>query len=250
MNQPFARKPLYQKLNQELRKSITSGQYPPGQQFLSERQVAEQFSVSRVTANKVLASLVGEGLLEFRKGLGTFVAAPKYDYNLRSLVSFTAMVDAHKGRPETRVLVFRQAREIPKSLEVAPMEACYYMERLRCANGLPVILERRWVREKFCPGLTKAELKGSIYELWARKYFLSVAGAEQTIRAVLLNPEEAAALECPVASAGLLNTSTGYLQDRVPLWFEQTLYRGDAYEFFNRLGTIEQPRPAEGRLIR
>ncbi|MFN9913156.1 MAG: GntR family transcriptional regulator, partial [Pirellulaceae bacterium] len=41
--------------------------------FLTEREIADRFGVSRPTANKALASLVSEGLLEFRRGVGTFV---------------------------------------------------------------------------------------------------------------------------------------------------------------------------------
>lgn len=245
----FKRESLHETLIAALRKLVGSKDFPPGQQFFTERQVAEKFAVSRITANKALAALVGEGLLEFRKGVGTFVAQPKYDYNLRSLVSFTKMVEAHGGKAETKVLSLRKVKQGPASLELGSGESCFYTERLRLANGTPVILEKRWIREKYCPNLTKADLKGSLYELFTQKYFLDVAGAEQVIRAVLLDEESAQHLQAKRGGAALLNRSTGYLQERIPLWYEETLYRGDAYEFFNRLGSIEQPRPAEGRLI-
>ena len=34
-----------------------------------------------------------------------------------------------------------------------------------------------------------------------------------------------------------------------PLWFERTVYRGDAYEFQNRLGGIQPARFAQGRFL-
>jgi GntR family transcriptional regulator len=232
-----------------MRELLRSGEFPPGAQFLSERQVAERFQVSRITANKVLASLVGERLLEFRKGVGTFVAPVTYDYNLRSLVSFTAMVEAQGGKPETKVICLKMVNHVPVELGEERGERFVYVERLRLANKMPVILERRWFRAKYCPRVTKTDLKGSIYELWAKKYFLDIAGAEQTIRAVNLEAGDARLLGMKTGAAGLVNTSTGFLQGRIPLWFERTIYRGDAYEFFNRLGHIEKPQPAMGRLI-
>jgi DNA-binding GntR family transcriptional regulator len=44
-----------------------------GERLLTERQICERFGVSRATANKALSNLVSEGVLEFRKGVGTFV---------------------------------------------------------------------------------------------------------------------------------------------------------------------------------
>jgi DNA-binding GntR family transcriptional regulator len=68
------RDPVYQQLSRALRAQITSGEIPFGEQFLTERQIAERYQVSRPTANKALGGLVTEGLLLFRKGIGTFVA--------------------------------------------------------------------------------------------------------------------------------------------------------------------------------
>ena len=60
--------------------------------------------------------------------------------------------------------------------------------------------------------------------------------------------QRAQLLEVPRGSAAFLVTSTGYLQPRQPLWWEQTLYRGDAYEFHNFLGPIRPAAPATGAL--
>jgi GntR family transcriptional regulator len=230
-----------------MRQLLKSGEFPAGAQFLTERQVAERFGVSRITANKALASLASERLLEFRKGVGTFVSPVTYDYNLRSLVSFTEMVESQGGRAETRVLRFEPDVEAPAQL--AALDAVAFVERLRLANGLPVILERRWFGSRQCPGLVRRDLEGSIYGLWTGRFALAIAGAEQVIRAVRIEGEAARLLEVEPGAAGLLNRSTGSLESGEPLWFEETLYRGDAYEFFNRLGHIEKPQPALGRLI-
>lgn len=112
-----------------------------------------------------------------------------------------------------------------------------------------MILDRRHFLAKYCPGLRKSDLPGSIYKLWQERYFLSLAGAEQAIRAVNVRGREAELLLTEIGAAGLLNTSTGFLDGRQPLWYEQTLYRGDSYEFFNRLGYVESPGAAVGRLI-
>ena len=249
------REPIYQQLNQLLRSLIRSEEFPVGRQFLTERQVSERFEVSRATANKALSNLVAEGLLTFRKGVGTFVSAQSMDYNLRTLVSFTDEARAAGKKPETRVLVFERVAahtvsdDVAKALQVSGRDSLWYMERLRLADGLPVILEHRHIVEAHCPGLKKRDVQGSLYGIWKDLYNLDVEGAEQSIRAVGLNRSEAKAMSTRQNTAGLLITSLGFLTGHNPLWFERTLYRGDAYEFHNRLIGIQGAGEPVGRFL-
>lgn len=225
------RDPIYQQLHQELRRRIVDGRHPPGSQFLTERQVCRDFAVSRATANKALSTLVAEGVLEFRKGVGTFVRPGPLDGDLRSLVSFTDQARAAGRRPTTRV---RRCDPSPPDL---------YLERIREVDGIPVILEKRHVALDLCPGLETRDLTGSLYALWTDVYGLRLAGAEQSIRAVGLDGPDAQALGAEAGAPALLVTATGRLQDGRALWREQTLYRGDAWEFQNRLGGLRAARP-------
>lgn len=237
MPNPIQREPIYQQLHIALKALLSTPEFEAGARFLTERQVAERFEVSRITANKALASLVAEGRLEFRKGVGTFVREDVLDYSLRSLRSFTDMMAAAGRKAETVVLSFDRAKE---TVEALGDEKCYFMERLRLVDDKPVILERRYLVERHCPGLKKKDVAGSIYALWRERYFLALAGAEQTIRAVNVKGKDAELLQVKVGAAAILNTSVGYLDGRVPLWYEETLYRGDIYEFFNRVGYVEE----------
>ena len=254
MTLPLVRDPVYLQLNKALRDLIRSGQIPLGKQFWTEREIGIRFGVSRATANKALSNLVAEGILEFRKGLGTFVRGRPLDYDLRSLVSFTGKARAAGKQPTTQLLRLETltlgmadpaARE---RLQTPAEENVYSMERLRLAGDLPVILERRYVLSRFCPDLVAEDLLGSLYDVWIGKYGLEIVGADQTIQAVNLRGREAKLLQVTRGAAGFLVTSTGYLQPRQPLWWEQTLYRGDAYEFHNFLGPVQTVGPASGVL--
>lgn len=246
--------PVYLQLNKALRDMIVAGQFAVGERFLTEREIGVQFGVSRATANKALSNLVAEGLLEFRKGLGTFIRGRPLDYNLQSLVSFTGKAQAAGRVPSTRLLRFetlaaRSAdRKAVERLGPAPDAKVYYVERLRLADDQPVILERRYVLAEFCPGLRAEQLLGSLYDVWTETYGLDVAGAEQTIQAVNLSTKDAKLLGVASGAAGFLVTSIGFLRTQQPLWWEQTLYRGDAYEFRNCLGPIQPLGPAAGVL--
>ncbi len=252
MVDPLVRDPVYQQLNRALRRLIGGRRFRTGDRFLTEREVCRQFSVSRPTANKALASLVAEGLLEFRKGVGTFVRGGELEYDLQALVSFTERAKAAGKVPSTRVLACETlpARRIPpgaaRALRLPGDDPVCFMERLRLADRVPVIFEQRWITALQCPGLGRANLSGSLYALLTGRYRLRVGGADQTIRAVRLDAREARLMKTSRGAAGLVVVSTGFLEGGTPLWFERTLYRGDAYEFRNRLGGIRKAGPAVG----
>src|SRR5882672_1990727 len=79
--------PAYQRIQSAIRKRIDSGQLQPGDAVASERDLAKIHQVSLMTARHALASLEREGVVERRRGIGTFVAAPKIHFN--KLMSYT-----------------------------------------------------------------------------------------------------------------------------------------------------------------
>jgi GntR family transcriptional regulator len=246
-----ARDPVYRRLVDRLRGRIRSAADPAGARFLTERVVAGRYGVSRPTANKALAALVAEGTLEFRKGVGTFVRGGALDVDLAALVSFTEKARAAGRSPSTRVLRFerRAADALPDAvrgaLRPAEGDAIYYMERLRLADGVPVILERRHLSARRCPGLDRRAVSGSLYTTLTARYRLRIAAADEVVRAVTLGRKDAKILGTQAGAAGLLVTAVATLEGGEPLWREETLYRGDAYEIRSRVGPV---RAASGAL--
>ena len=57
-------------------KAFVSGEYRPGQQFPSVRQLAADLKINPNTAHKVVQHLIHERWLEVRPGVGAFVATP------------------------------------------------------------------------------------------------------------------------------------------------------------------------------
>lgn len=253
---PLVRTPLYQQLYEELRALADESDYATGSKFLTEREIGIRYGVSRATSNKALASLVSEGVLEFRKGIGTFVKPKRLAYQLDRLISFTEKATSAGQRPSTQVLTLKSVRatlldqETLHRLRLGANEEAWYLERLRLADERPVILERRYIVKSLCPKLTRAKVQGSLYRLWTDEYQLTITGADESIRAVNLTQEAASLLKVDSGQAGLLVRAIGYLKNDVPLWSEETLYRGDSYEFQNRLGGLDHPGPAIGHLVR
>ncbi len=248
------RDPVYHQLHDRLRALLNRGDYAPGAQFLTEREISTKYRVSRVTANKALSHLVVSGALEFRKGVGTFVRAGGLQNDLRQLVSFTEKAEACGLRPTTKVLNYQTITavkvrpEVSEALKIEPAEYLHYCERLRLADEEPVILERRFIVARFCPRLTKTELRGSLYALLEDELGIQLGGAEQTIRALSLPAGDAKLLGVPTGTAALWVRATGFTAAGEPLWLEDTLYRADRYEFQNVLGARQQNGPARPKL--
>ena len=140
----LVRAPMYQQMNDILRELLKTGEFAEGDRFLTERQIAERFQVSRPTANKVLAGMVSEGLLEFRKGVGTFVCPPRLNYDIQSLLSFTQKVKDAGKTPATRVLQFKRIKaseteaEVATKLQVDRKQELFAIARLRVSCAGPI----------------------------------------------------------------------------------------------------------------
>ncbi|MEF3306325.1 GntR family transcriptional regulator [Paenibacillus sp. GYB003] len=70
-------KPMYEQIFEEVKRRIVSKAYGPGERIPSEKQLADEHGVSRITSKKALELLAGEGLIVRKPGKGSFVAEPE-----------------------------------------------------------------------------------------------------------------------------------------------------------------------------
>ena len=72
---PRDRTPLYAQLERGLRASIATGRLQPGDQLPTVRQLAVELRVNANTVARVYADLERSGVLETRRGVGSFISA-------------------------------------------------------------------------------------------------------------------------------------------------------------------------------
>lgn len=249
------KEPIYQQLIKILRTRIQSSEYKIGDKFLSENEISILYEISKNTVNKAITSLIGEGLLEFRKGLGTFIRLKHSQYDLHSLISFTKMAESTGTIPSTRVVEFKKItcsetdNPVRAALELDEHSQLYYMKRLRLLSGKPSIIEVRYVDAALCPELKKSDVTKSIITMWMDKYNLNLASADQTLRAVLLNDENALLLEQTVGDPAIERESTGFIEGNRPLWFERTIFCGKDYVFKFRIESLNAAHTAKSVFV-
>jgi len=103
--------PLYQQLQRSLRQAIETRLIAPEDALPPEREIAEDFRISRITVRKAIDGLVSEGLLVRRQGSGTFVSA-RVEKNFSKLTSF------YEDMRERATVAYKCARTFrPESVE-------------------------------------------------------------------------------------------------------------------------------------
>ena len=81
---------LYARVETVLAGEIIAGDLKVGDQLPTEDILIARFGVSRITVRRAIQNLVCRGLVEIRRGKGTFVAAPKIMQDLKELSGFVA----------------------------------------------------------------------------------------------------------------------------------------------------------------
>src|ERR1700730_13633029 len=99
--------PLYAQVENVIIDRISDGSLPPGTRLPSEDELVQEYAVSRTTIRAAIQSLIQRGLVEIRRGKGTFVTQPKITQELTELTGFVEDMQA-LGRHATAKVLDRQ----------------------------------------------------------------------------------------------------------------------------------------------
>jgi len=226
--------PLYQQLQRALRQAIETRILSPDDALPPERDLASEFSVSRITVRKAIDGLVHEGMLVKRQGSGTFVCA-RVEKNFSKLTSFSEDMRA-RGRNPRSVWLRRSAGTVTPeeslTLRSSPGTPVFRFHRIRFADDAPMAVEYATILAAALPSLDSVE--SSLYEALERAGNRPVR-ALQRLRAVLFTADQGELLQAKEKDAGLLVERLGFLKDGSAVEFTQSYYRGDIYDFVAEL---------------
>lgn len=233
---PQSPQPLYLQLHRALRVAIDTQALRPDDALPSERLLAADLGISRITVRKAIDALVAEGRLVSRQGAGNFVTSPtRIDKNFAKLTSFSEDMRSRGHEPRSEWLKRSAGVVSPDEamkLGVSPGTPVLRFHRLRFADDRPMAIEYATVLSSAL--LSLDAVKDSLYAA------LDVAGnrpvrALQRLSALLLDDEQARLLQTEPDAAGLLVERIGYGPAGRALELSQSIYRGDTYDFVAEL---------------
>jgi GntR family transcriptional regulator len=218
-----------------LREKIASGSLGADDPLPGEQALASEHSVSRVTVRRALAGLESEGLINRRRGAGTFVAEPRAAKPLVvNLADVLSNLVAMGRSTDVRLLSFgyqEPSAAVAESLRLRKGERVQRSVRVRIIDGEPFSYLTTHVPERIGVTYTEPELASKPLLALLERSGVSVDRATQEIGAVLASPEAATALNVDIGSALIALTRVVYDGKGRGVEHLHALYRPDRYAF-------------------
>jgi GntR family transcriptional regulator len=232
--------PLYQQIKVLILQSLQGGEWKPGEAIPSEMELAARFRVSQGTVRKAIDELAAENLVVRRQGKGTFVAthAERHTrYRFLRLVPDSG----GEGAAQRNILECRRQRasaEIARALQLRTGDPVLQVRRVLSFAGVPTILEDVSLPGNPFKGLTAEQLaahQGPTYALFEVEFGVRMVRAEEKIRAVAADAQQAALLGVAPGAPLLSVERLSYTYNDVPMELRRGLYRTDSHHYRNEL---------------
>ncbi|MGT2925569.1 GntR family transcriptional regulator [Streptococcus cuniculipharyngis] len=226
--------PAYIQIRDKIKGDIDQGIWKIGSRLPSERDLAEQFSVSRMTLRQAITILVEEGIVERRVGSGTYVASQRVQERMRGTTSFTEIIKSQGKTPSTRLISYERIlpnEQEVKHLNIPPNSYIIRMERVRYADDLPVVYEVASIPEKIAKQLDRQAVSEHFFQSLIDAGF-TVGKSQQTISAKVANSKVATDLHIAEGSAVLTLKQSSFLDDGTCFEYVRSQYVAERFEFY------------------
>ncbi|KRK79141.1 GntR family transcriptional regulator [Companilactobacillus nodensis] len=229
------RVPVYIQIHNRIKKEIESGKWAVGERIPSERKLAEDFDVSRMTLRQAIQTLVDEGILQRQVGSGTYVASSKVQEKMSGTTSFTEITEGQGKKPSSKTVSYHIADPSMSEMEKLKLEdgdQVLRMERIRYADDQPICFEVTTIPTTIVSNLGKEDITSSLYKALEDKAGLRLGDATQTVSAMLSSEKIANLLKVKRGSAILRVRQVTTLDDGRPFEYVRSQYAGDRFEFY------------------
>jgi len=235
--------PLYQQIKGLILQSLQAGEWKPGEAIPSEMELAARFRVSQGTVRKAIDELAAENLVTRRQGKGTFVAThAERHVQYRFLKLMPDSGDASVEGPAERNIIdckrVRASADVARALGLRTGDTMIQARRILSFSGVPTILEDIWLPGQAFKGLSAAQMAnypGPTYAMLELDFGVRMVRAEEKIRAVLPDEDQARLLHVTPSTPLLSVERIAYTYNDVPMELRRGLYRTDTHHYHNEL---------------
>lgn len=227
--------PKYYQISREIIGSIQTGALPPGAPVPSENEIIFKYKVSNTTARKALHELEKEGWVTRVKGKGTYVKDKTVVRSINRIFGFTKnMVEAGR-KPATRLIGFHlhssDHKQTINGREYTLKGPFCEIERIRYADGVPIMKETRYISTGLCPDVQRKNLEHSLYDIFAKEYGIQLTEINQMVSAVLMEGSQLKHFNLAKAVPAFRVEGVSFCGKDLIVEMEDSIYRGDMYRF-------------------
>ena len=223
--------PRYKAIEAFLLERIHSGAYPVNHQIPAEEQLARDFGVSRMTANKAIRDLVQKGYLQRQAGLGTFVTDRKAESSLHEVLNIANEVRG-RGHAYSNDIIRCEALaaddEVALRLGLRLGAEVFHSILVHREDGVPIQLEDRFVNPRWVPHYLDSD-----FSLQTPNEVLvsscPISDVEHVVEAVLVDQQVADWLAIEVA-APCLSVIRRTWSDEHLISYARLIHPGDRYK--------------------
>lgn len=235
----MAEVPLYGKVEDVLASEIGRGVLHPGDRLPSEDQLLTRFAVSRITVRRAIQNLIQRRMVEIRRGLGTYVLAPRISQELTRLTGFVEDMAVHGRKASARVVskeVVAADSAVARQLRVSKGTYVMRIERVRLADSVPISFDETYLPLDIGKRIVRNDLRiKPIFTLLEEEYGMPLAEAEYVLEAASASIHVAEALAVSEGSPIFRIERTSFTKTGLPIDYEILYYRGDLIRFTTRL---------------
>ena len=233
----LSRRPRFLQIVDEVRARIAQRELIEHTAVPSERSLAEQFNVSRMTARRALEALESEGLVYSEDRRGRFVSPPRLRYDVSNMVSF--VTDAQSKGSDLKISVIRSSEtqadaRLAGLLNMPVGGLVFEYTRLFHSGGHAIFVETEYVIAARFPEFLKHNLESSTTKILETEYDTQSYTGDIVIRMRGVNLDESKLLNIATSHSAIELEQVIRDQTGSPFCFWRQVWRGELAEFSAR----------------
>ncbi|MGL4362916.1 MAG: GntR family transcriptional regulator [Cellulosilyticaceae bacterium] len=221
--------PIYKQIERYLKDLIASDSIRPGELLPTEAQLSEQFHVTRMTVRQAFNSLVKEGFVRRKRGIGSIVLANKIHDNITAITGFTQELRSKGYDVRTHLITLKiisADENIAEALQIETNENVWEIKRVREANNVKVAYMETYMPVKLFPNLNKKDCIKSLYEYIEKQCGYKIESANRHVEAAIANDEIVELLNVENKAPLLYIEQSAYLENGLPFEYAKSYYYG------------------------
>jgi GntR family transcriptional regulator len=231
----FNRLPRHAQISQYLRQAIEQKKYIAKEKLPSEKELANQFDVSRITVRRALQTLENEQLIQRTQGKGSFVCDPRTGAPALELTDFTEDMARAGCSATSKVLsqvLLKAPDHVCAALQLPQDTKILELIRLRLADRKPIAIDKTYLPVFYAQLLEGENLETqTIYEILENKYDITIQRGCIKIKANTIGKRWAEALDARDGDPILQVERVSYTIQEKPVYYQIRFNRSDKIEY-------------------